>query len=211
MSLLGGEPLSKLKLFSNGLIVKACHQTYEDYLGIEGDCWSIDEDTVGIEQQERLYLDNYCSEYLNLSWEDDNFVDVCPNIDFVNRYVSAYLKANIKFDVLFCETNKTRPNCHLNINNQSAECYILIGFDYAYSGGSFYSCVFSDIYSKRIPEFLDIELNKYGLINTEEELANFIRTRNKLSIDDEKGIFEKGNFTIYKLWRYVGDFPIGNG
>lgn len=195
-------------LYSNGLIVRAIDKIHEKYLGVEGDCWNIDEDTEGIDQQEGKFLNNYCSENVNISWSDDNVVEVSCDINFVNRYVNAYLKANIQFIVLFCKTNKTIPNCHLNIENQTNDNLIFIGFDYAYSGGSFYSCVFSDLFSKRIPELLDIELNEYGLINSEEELSNFIKRRNELIINDEADMFEVGEFTVYKLWMYVGDFPI---
>jgi hypothetical protein len=200
--------LSKIVLNSNGLLVRAIDKIHEEYLGVEGDCWNIDESTEGVDQQEGKFLNNYCSENISHSWPDDNVVDVSCDINFVNRYVNAIIKANIKFIVLFCKTNKTIPNFLSNIENQTNDNFIFIGFDYAYSGGSFYSCVFNDLYSRRISELLDIELNEYGLINSEEELSNFIRRRNELIIRDEAGMFETGEFIVYKLWKYVGEFPI---
>jgi hypothetical protein len=200
--------LSKIELYSNGIIVKATDKIHANYLGVEGECWSIDEDTEGIEQQEGEYLNNYCSENITLSWTDEKIVDVSCDIDFVNRYINAYLKANIQFEILFCKTNKQVPSYNLDIEKQVTRNLGFIGFDYAYSGGSFYSCVFSDLHSNRVSGLFDIKLNKYGLINSEEELINFIRRREELITKDEEGLFETGEFTIYKLWRYVGEFPI---
>lgn len=42
------------------------------------------------------------------------------------------------------------------------------GYDYAYQGGSYYSCVNNDIVSKRINEFKNIELNEFGLFDNEK-------------------------------------------
>lgn len=201
--------MSKIELYSNGILLRTADKIYGNYLGVEGDCWTIDEDTEGIEQQEGEYLNNYCSENITLSWTDDNVVDVSCNVDFTNRYINAYKKANIQFEVLFCKTNRQLPSYTLDIEEQGNFKYI--GFDYAFSGGSFYSSIFSDLYSNRLPGLFDIKLNEYGLINSEKDLIDFVRRREKLSMKDKEGMFEKGLFTIYKLWRYVGEFPINLG
>jgi hypothetical protein len=200
--------MSQIKLYPNGFIVKSVEEIYRNYSGIEGNCWNIDEDTEGIEVQERKYLYNYYSQYIDLSWTDENHVDVCSDIKFINRYISTYLKANVKFEVLFCETLNERPSFNQFMESQTTDNFTFIGFDYAYPGGSFYSCVFSEVYSKRISAFLNIELNKFGLINSEEELLDFIKRRDELILKDEQGIFEKGKFIIYKLWKYIGAFPV---
>ena len=44
-----------------------------------------------------------------------------------------------------------------------------MGYDYAYQGGSYYSCVNNDIVLKRINEFKNIELNEFGLFIYQEE------------------------------------------
>ncbi|KAA8998361.1 hypothetical protein F4V43_16545 [Paenibacillus spiritus] len=200
--------MSKIELYSNGLIIRTIDKIHEKYLGVEGDCWNIDEDTEGIDPNEGKFLNNFCSKNINISWSGDDIVEASADINFANRYVNAYLQANLQPLVLLCKTNKTIPTFHMDIESRANGNLIFIGFDYAYSGGSFYSCVFSDLYTKRIPELRDIDLNAYGLINSEEELTNFIERRNELIIKDEASRFEAEEFTIYKLWKYAGEFPI---
>lgn len=54
---------------------------------------------------------------------------------------------------------------------EGLEC-LELGFDYAYPGGSYYSCVFNDI--GRIPELKDMSLNEFGLLSSIEEVKKII-------------------------------------
>lgn len=74
-----------------------------------------------------------------------------------------------------------------------------LGYDYAYSGGSYYSCIANDVISGRIPEMKRYILNKFGLFNTIKEVNEFIVFRNKLMDKYEPLTFEEGDFIIYKI------------
>ena len=55
-----------------------------------------------------------------------------------------------------------------------------MGYDYAYQGGSYYSCVNNDIVLKRINEFKIIELNEFGLFDNEKN-SRVYRTKKNIS------------------------------
>ncbi len=74
-----------------------------------------------------------------------------------------------------------------------------LGYDYAYSGGSYYSAVLNDIVSKRIEEFSNIRLNKNGLFESYEEISKFIEARNRIKNYISDMVIEDGDFIIYKL------------
>ena len=74
-----------------------------------------------------------------------------------------------------------------------------MGFDVAYSGGSYYSCVLNDIVSGRIPEFQSVRLNENGLLSSYEEAELFLRQREELEKATTEYIFEKGDYVIYRL------------
>ena len=76
-----------------------------------------------------------------------------------------------------------------------------IGYDYAYSGGSFYSAVNNDVISKRIPNFINFRLNQHGLFETYDEINHFVKLRELLK--DDIYTFEEGNFIIYKLFEVL--------
>ena len=79
-----------------------------------------------------------------------------------------------------------------------------LGYDYAYSGGSYYSAVYNDLYCGKINDLTQIKLNENGLIQTKEELEKFIAIRNKLKASStNKNIFEEGYFIEYELFDVV--------
>lgn len=82
-----------------------------------------------------------------------------------------------------------------------------LGYDYADSGGSYYSVVLNDVISKRIPQFANIHLNGYGLFETYENIVDFIRLRESLKKTEcsQEGYLEEGDFVIYELYE-IEDF-----
>lgn len=80
--------------------------------------------------------------------------------------------------------------------------FTFIGYDYADPGYDFYSCVFNDLVWREFPEFSHIQINQYGLIDTLDDLLDFIDRRS--SIAKGNMMFEQGEQEILKLWRYNG-------
>ncbi|MFI3201875.1 MAG: hypothetical protein R3Y54_10210 [Eubacteriales bacterium] len=102
-------------------------------------------------------------------------------------------KLNIKFRILKCRTTLREPLCNKDFPNEK-----FLGFDYAYAGGSYYSCILNDLVLSDVKEFQKFKLNKNGLFDTETEVFNFIKCRESIATDTSVE-FEKGDFIIYKL------------
>ncbi len=77
-----------------------------------------------------------------------------------------------------------------------------MGYDYAYSGGSYYSAVLNDIVTKRIPSFSHINLNSYGLFETYDKIIYFIKQRKAMKRKEhtQKEYLEEGDFTVFELY-----------
>ena len=171
----------------NGLIIQ--RQSQSLYQGVDGDNW---------------YL-NYCSHKeldaffkcnVERAWSDNSYVDACNDLDFIKKYSFISASMNIKFKILACVTERPFPQMVLE------ERVKFLGYDYAYSGGSYYSAVLNDVVSKRIPQFLGISLNKYGLFDTYEEINAFVYNRKFLENSNglQSEYMEEGDFIIYKLY-----------
>ncbi len=100
--------------------------------------------------------------------------------------------------MLLCETDKVKPK--LSINNWRTK---FIGYDYAYSGGSYYSAVYSDVYLKRIEQLIKFKLNSNGLFDDIEKLNEFIKLRESMMCNGNNLVFEQGDFVIYKLYEII--------
>ncbi|SHJ09952.1 hypothetical protein SAMN05444401_2136 [Clostridium amylolyticum] len=206
--------IGKQDLYSNGFVIKRTDSKWAknfiesnhgySYKGIEGDTWPISMDSEEIELQERKYLNDYVYHHIEEIAFDENFVAVCNDFNFLNRYLKACEKAAFKVCVLFCETEKKQPKCEKKI--KSNDKYKFIGYDYAYADPDYYSCIFHDI--PRVKELSQQKLNENGLFDTLEEVCQFIEIRERLKQINPISKFEIGNFTIYKLWKYIGNFQL---
>ena len=195
----------KFKLHNNGFIIKK--ETEYKFYGLTDDIWPIDLDTPKLEKQVKKKLFDYCESNVRRSWENDKVVEVSNNIDFINQYIYACELADIKYQILFCCSEKEIPQ--INISSQDLyEKFVFLGYDYAYPGGSFYSCIYNDLFFKRVHQFNCFRLNQYGLFNNEKDLINFIDLRIELQKKSSIHLFEKGDFVVFKLWRYTGNVPI---
>ena len=170
----------------NGIIFQ--RDDNRDYKGVEGDNWYLNNIFSEL-------LEDFFGENIEKSWYDSNYVDVCNDYSFIEKYIELSKRENIKFRMLLCETDRLKPRL-TNINWKTK----FIGYDYAYLGGSYYSAVYNDIYSKRIQQFLYFKLNCNGLFEHIENLNEFIRLREDMISQDNNMILEQGDFTIYKLY-----------
>ena len=167
----------------NGIIVQKMSD--DGYCGVDGKNWFLND----------MYLEmcDYFDEKIDISWNDDDYVDVCNDISYIKKYIALSQINGIRFRLIMCETGRKRP--------ELASTNILlyrkfIGYDYAYAGGSYYSAVKNDLFLRKIEDFKKIELNEYGLIRTEEDVKAFIELRRC----KEDVSIEKGDFIVYKLF-----------
>lgn len=201
----------EVRYFTNGFLIikeERSHISQNiNYQGIEGDVWPLHLEVSNVEKSELQYLvdtvDNRITTCLDYS-----ATDVSNDIDFINRYVNACVQEEMSISVLLCETEKDKPLINITEKTLNKD-FLFIGFDYGYCGTDYYSCVNSDM--GRITEMDSLKLNQYGLFDTEVEVIKFINLRGMLKDDNLGKGFELGPdecYTIYKLWRYKGEYPI---
>lgn len=176
-------------MYINGFIIQKQNQRF--YQGVEGDNWYLNDDHA-------KELGAFYEENIEKAWENRDYVDVCNNIEYIKKYVFLTKSKNIDYRVLLCMTEKKFPQMVLPGETKMR----FFGYDYAYSGGSYYSAVLNDVISKRIPQFANIPLNAYGLFETYEQITDFINLRSamKKSECSQEQYLEEGDFTIYKLY-----------
>lgn len=175
----------------NGIIIQ--RNQIGRYKGVEGDNWYLND------KYPELFEEYFC-ENIEKSWYDSDYVDVCTDIHFVEKYIELSRLNHIKFRVLLCETEKEKPNIQNMVWNTR-----FIGYDYAYLGGSYYSAVLNDICSGRIEQFNDYILNSNGLFDDIINLKDFISQREHYKRQYGNQLIEEGDFVIYKLHEIVLD------
>lgn len=175
------------KLYDNGYIIQKAKT--KGYCGIDGDNWYLNYCS------ENPYFEQFYDNNIGLGWEKVDFVECCTDLNYIQQYIEESKKLAIEYRVLLCSTNRSEP---LLINKLDKEEKVL-GFDCAYSGGSYYSCIVNDIISGRIEEFHSICLNENNLFSTYEEAVAFLQYRREIEAEMPEGSFEKGDFIIYKI------------
>ena len=175
----------------NGIIIQ--RNQIGRYKGVEGDNWYLNDKYPEL-------FEEYFGENIEKSWYDSDYVDVCTDIHFVEKYIELSRLNHIKFRVLLCETEKEKPNIQNMVWNTR-----FIGYDYAYLGGAYYSAVLNDICSGRIEQFNDYILNSNGLFDDIINLKDFISQREHYKRQYGNQLIEEGDFVIYKLHEIVLD------
>ena len=108
-------------------------------------------------------------------------------------------RLGIPYRILLCSTDKPEPKSEGAPEREG----IVLGYDCAYTGGSYYSCITNDILTGRIKEFRGIALNENGLFATQEEAENFMQYREELKKQTTEYVYEEGNFAIYKITEVI--------
>jgi len=185
--------------YQNGFIIQRINTLNMGYSGVEGDNWFINSESDNLKSEKTEYIYNYYCRNIDKSWID-NYVECCSDLYYINTYLDICRMQNISINILYCETQRKYPLCKLDVNLKESKLKFL-GYDYAYPGGSFYSCVNNDLNLRSIPELRMISLNKYGLISDEFEMIKFINKREEVKKNTQENMFEVGDFIIYKLWK----------
>lgn len=186
------------KYYRNGVVIQK--SSNERYKGIEGDNWYLND----LLEPENELVKNY-NKYVEISEGSDEILDVCINNEYIKKYILLSKKMGIDARILLCETT-----CCLPQYNADNFKFKFLGYDYAYTGGNYYSVILNDVVSERIEAFRDIKLNDNGLFNLEEELDLFIKKREELAKLDGNMLFESGGFEKYKLYEIEIDSFLTN-
>lgn len=156
-------------------------------MGIDGENWWLCND----EPKFREYFD----QKIDLSWKNESWVDCCNDVYFLKKYIDYCDVNKIDYRILYCKTELCNPSFDGKLNYKLN----FLGYDYAYAGGSFYSCVKNDLVYRKFSEFNGIMLNVNGLLNDINQVNQFVVLRNEM-INKYSHEFEVGDFIIYKLY-----------
>lgn len=200
----------KKKYYSNGFLVKCINKDWhcqypDNYGGLSGNMWPINskyEETLS--KEEAKILEDYVQEHIEIEWKCEpnyEYVYVCADIPFLNHYIDACKRAGYEIDILFLMSKISLPICEYDIE-KSKELLAFLGFDYGYID---FSCLYN--YVGRVPELSDYSINKYGLLETEDEIIRFGEQVEYLR-SNKLAKLELGRNHIYKIWRYIGQYPI---
>jgi hypothetical protein len=175
---------------NNGVIFqKRENRTYQ---GVDGDNWYLN----------ALYPDSfegYFENKIELSWRDDSYVDVCNDPEYINEYIRVSTENKIDYRIILCCTDNKLPDG----SNIMWGGNFFLGYDYAYSGGSYYSAIYNELHFERLDEYKNILLNKYGLLDSKQEMNRYLEIRNGLL---ERGCnLELGDFVIFELYEIEKD------
>ena len=180
--------MQNTKLVLNGYIIQKVNNSY--YCGIDGDNWYLNYCS------DNSYFEEFYDKNIDNGLANSEVVACCTDVEYMRRYVEESKKLGIPFRVLLCVTNRQQPVLGTTDFGFAQK---KLGYDVAYSGGSYYSCVLNDVVSGRIPEFQSIRLNDNGLFSSYEEAEAFLKQREELEKATTEYTFEKGDYVIYKL------------
>lgn len=178
--------------YVNGIVIQ--RKRDEKYQGIDSgindDAWYLN---YMYEKDNELVRDY--DKYVDISEGSFEIIEACINDQFIKKYILFSKKIGVDIRLILCETILDSPL--YDASNLELE---FLGYDYAYPGGVYYSCIYNDIFDDRIKEFYGTKLNKNGLFDTEDELDAFIQKREYLKNIYKKGMFESGVFVKYRLY-----------
>ena len=175
-------------LQDNGYIIQK--RTVSSYRGVDGENWYLNY------LSDKTYFEEFYDEHIDKAWANSNYLDCCSDVEYMRCYIEESLKLGIESRVLLCSTSKKEPRLE---SHDFGRLGNVLGYDYAYSGGSYYSCVLNDVISGRIQEFSEIRLNENGLFGSYEEVEAFKLFRDEIKRTNLSYEFEEGDFIIYKI------------
>ena len=175
-------------LYENGYIFQRSTSSF--YRGVDGDNWYLNY------RSDNPYFEEFYNKHIDNGLANPKFVACCTDAEYMRCCVEESKNMGISFRILLCSTNRQAPVLGETRLGQAGR---VLGFDVAYSGGSYYSCVLNDVVSGRIVEFRQLTLNENGLFATYEEAEAFLNQREELEKATTDYIYEKGDYVIYKL------------
>lgn len=84
----------------NGIIFQ--RDDNREYKGVEWDNWYLNNIFPEL-------FEDFFGENIEKSWYDSNYVDVCNDYSFIEKYIELSKRENIKFRMLLCETDRLKP------------------------------------------------------------------------------------------------------
>ncbi len=185
-------------MYVNGIVIQ--ENKNEEYKGIDGSRFSPDVGRnwyfnymEGMESFEEYYDENIGLTFYNL--DNGSYVAACNDWNYIYDYIKESEKRGIKYRIILCETEIPQPIMEFSSAIQKE----FLGYDYAYARGDNYSALYNEIPSV-FPQF---QLNNNGLFETEEEIREYISTREQYEQSHAPNTLESGDFIIFKLYEVL--------
>jgi hypothetical protein len=184
---------------SNGFVVESSCREFSGikYYGLDNSPWPID----------ITEIDNYPKEYADEWNKKDTTTCIDRNgvlllsEEFSKIYVNKCNDETIDTYTLYCEANTGFPGYNKSWSKKYKVDENFLGYDYAYPGGIYYSCILNDLGRPNFfpNEYLN-DLNQYGLFKDIDSVYRFIEKRNDMKKVMPYLTFEEGDFYIYKIY-----------
>lgn len=185
----------------NGIVFQKLSDDASGYRGIDGldysDNWYLCI-IPGLEDIEKYYDENIEMTYYDIG--DGECIAACTDMEFIKKFAEISRRLKNEFRILLCETEVPRPVMEMPKCGKK-----FLGYDYAYTGGNFYSAVYHEIPSV-FPQF---ELNENGLFATLAEMERYLSARAEFEACHPPLTLETGDFVVYKLWELDSDEFLG--
>ena len=172
----------------NGIIVR--RQSDEKYRGIDS-CDSKGENWYFYDDPE---FSHFFDENIELTYYDipqGSRVAACTDMDYIKKYIRKSREMGIQYRLILCETDIPQPRFDPTDLEKT-----FLGYDYAYTGGDYYSAVYNEVHYV----FRQFRLNENELFETEQEIRDYLTEREKYVSTHPPLTLEVGDFTVYKLW-----------
>ena len=184
-------------LFVNGIVIQKLVDNASGYRGIDGLDYSMNWYLCidpGCEDLEKYVDENIELTYYDIG--DGECIAACTDIGFIKKWA----ERSSNFRLLLCETDVPRPVMEMPKCSKK-----FLGYDYAYTGGDFYSAVYHEIPSG----FSQFELNENGLFASMEEMERYLSARREFEACHPANTLETGDFVVYRLWELDKDEFLG--
>ena len=182
--------------YINGYIVQ--EDKNPRYRGVDGsgfsdntaDNWYLN-DIPGYEEKFRPFYEE------NIALEDyfldlQSHVGACTDLGYIRDYIKASEELGIKYRVMLVKTDIPQPVCEMD---ESVSLKFL-GYDYAYAMPNYYSAVYNEV-EGIFPQF---KLNGNGLFETEEDIREYLKTREEFVKTHRPYTLESGDFAVFEIY-----------
>ena len=175
-------------MYCNGIVVR--RQSDERYKGIDS-CDSKGENWYFYDDPE---FEQFYDEHIELTCYDfpeGSRVAACTDTEYIRKYIKTSQERGIEYRLILCETDIPQPQFDPTGLEKT-----FLGYDYAYTGGDYYSAVYNEV-PYVFPQF---SLNDNELFETYEEMTKYLAARQEYVSTHPPLTLETGDFAVYKLW-----------
>ena len=175
-------------MYCNGIVVR--RQSDERYKGIDscdskGENWYFYDDP-GFEPFYEEHIELTCYDF-----PEGSRVAACTDTEYIRKYIKTSQERGIEYRLILCETDIPQPQFDPTGLEKT-----FLGYDYAYTGGDYYSAVYNEV-PYVFPQF---SLNDNELFETYEEMTKYLAARQEYVSTHPPLTLEVGDFTVYRLW-----------